>query len=114
MTRNVILNILDDLPGLNEAVARLLKNQEDIGNAIKPYYGDAAGNQLTALLKDHILGVVDLMGAAKSGDQARIASSSAAWYANGQKIADFLSAANPTSWPQAMMREHMKEHLDTT
>jgi hypothetical protein len=34
-TRNVILNIIDDLPGINEAVARLLKNQDDIGKRYK-------------------------------------------------------------------------------
>src|SRR5215510_579205 len=49
-TRNVILNIIDDLPGTQQAVNRLLKNQDDIGNAIKPVYGDAAGNELTKLL----------------------------------------------------------------
>lgn len=114
LTRMFIIEFAGNLPATSTTAARLLKNQEDIGNAIKPYYGDAAGNQLTALLKAHIVGAVDLLNAAKSGDQARIASSSAAWYANGQQIADFLSSANPTNWPQGMMREHMKEHLDTT
>src|ERR1700752_1723465 len=52
-TRNVICCLVDDLPGSDQAVARLLKNQEDIGNAIKPYYGEDAGNKLTALLKPH-------------------------------------------------------------
>src|SRR5688572_23663567 len=47
-TRNVIFNIIDGLPGTTEAVNRLLQNQVDIGNAIKPYYGESAGNQLTA------------------------------------------------------------------
>jgi hypothetical protein len=37
-TRNVIFNIIDELPGTTEAVNRLLQNQVDIGNAIKPYY----------------------------------------------------------------------------
>ena len=53
-TRNVILNIMDDLPGTDQAVARLLRNQDDIGNAIKPVYGEAAGNELTRLLREHI------------------------------------------------------------
>src|SRR5947199_4085747 len=53
-TRNVIFCIIDSLPGTNEAVARLLSNQVDIGNAIKPYYGVTAGNALTALLYTHI------------------------------------------------------------
>ena len=50
-TRNVILNIIDNLPGTDEAVIRLLQNQVDIGNAIKPIYGADAGNKLTELLK---------------------------------------------------------------
>ena len=36
-TRNVILNIIDDLPGTDQAVNRLLQNQDDIGNAVKPF-----------------------------------------------------------------------------
>jgi hypothetical protein len=39
-TRNVIIGIFDETPGLTEALNRLLKNQDDIGNAIKPYYGN--------------------------------------------------------------------------
>src|SRR5438105_15392357 len=36
------------------AAIRLLRNQEEIGNAIVPYYGDAAGGKLTAILRtDH-------------------------------------------------------------
>jgi len=64
-TRNVILNIIDDLPGTQQAVDRLLKNQDDIGNAIKPVYGDAAGTELTRLLKEHITTAADLLKAAK-------------------------------------------------
>ena len=52
--------------------ARLLRNQVDIGNAIKPFYGDAAGSRLTALLKEHIVGAVALLAAAKTGDDALI------------------------------------------
>src|SRR5262245_5811618 len=44
-TRNVICCLTDDLPGTDQAVKRLLKNQDDIGNAIKPVYGDAAGTK---------------------------------------------------------------------
>ena len=97
-TRLAIVSFADGLPDLPATEARLLRNQVDIGNAIKPYYGRAAGNRLTALLKEHILGAVALLQAAKAGDQAAIGDASAAWYANANQIADFLHAANPRNW----------------
>jgi hypothetical protein len=113
-TRLAIVSFAGGLPDLPATQARLLRNQTDIGNAVKPYYGRAAGNRLTSLLKDHITGAVALLQAAKSGDQARIAAASTAWYANGRDVADFLSAANPRHWPRTTMRAMMKAHLDQT
>src|SRR5512141_1579159 len=46
-TRNVVLCIADGLPGTDQAVNRLLQNQDDIGNAIKSFYGEEAGKQLS-------------------------------------------------------------------
>ncbi len=113
-TRLAIISFAHDLPDLPATQARLLKNQDDIGNAIKPYYGKAAGNQLTALLKAHIVGAVELLTVAKAGDKAGIDRESAEWYANGNDIADFLSKANRKYWPQKTMRKFMKGHLDQT
>jgi hypothetical protein len=113
-TRLAIVSFAGGLPDLQATEARLLANQVDIGNAIKPYYGRTAGNRLTALLKEHILGAVALLQAAKSGDQAQIATASTAWYANANQIADFLHAANPHGWPKTTMRAMMKTHLDQT
>ena len=93
---------------------RLLRNQTDLGNAIKPLYGDAAGTQLTALLRDHILTAGDIIAAAKTGDSAKIATAKDKWYANADAIADFLAAANPTYWPATEMRQMMHDHLDNT
>jgi hypothetical protein len=113
-TRLAIVSFAAGLPDLQATEVRLLANQVDIGNAIKPFYGRTAGNRLTALLNDHILGAVALLQAAKSGDQAQIAKASAAWYANGNQIADFLHAANPHAWGKTTMRAMMKTHLDQT
>jgi hypothetical protein len=113
-TRLAIVSFAGSLPDLPATEARLLANQTDIDNAIKPYYGRAAGNRLTTLLKQHILGAVDLLQAAKSGDQAAIGKASTAWYANGNQIADFLNSANPHNWPRKAMRSMMKIHLDET
>jgi hypothetical protein len=55
-TRLAIVSIAHELPDLPQTQARLMRNQTDIGDAIKPYYGRRAGNRLTALLKEHIAG----------------------------------------------------------
>jgi len=93
---------------------RLLKNQEDLGNAIKPVYGEAAGNQLTALLKEHILVAVDLVKAAKEGNKEATEAADKKWYKNGEDIAEFLSSANPKNWPKKELTEMMFAHLAVT
>jgi hypothetical protein len=113
-TRMVIVDFAAGLPDLPNAEARLLRNQVDIGNAIKPYYGRAAGNKLTSLLRTHILEAVPVLRAAKAGDKAKLAAALNAWNANANQIAVFLSKANPRSWPLPMMRSMMRQHLALT
>ncbi|MEP6775938.1 MAG: glycosyltransferase, partial [Chloroflexota bacterium] len=90
-TRLFIVSAVAGLPDIDATTQRLLANQTDIGNAIKPYYGEAAGNQLTALLRDHILGAAAVLTAAKAGDTAATQTASDKWYANGDDIATFLN-----------------------
>jgi hypothetical protein len=113
-TRLAIVSFVGDLPDLQATEQQLLQNQTDIGNAIKPFYGRKAGDKLGGLLKQHILGAVNLLAAAKAGDQAKVAQASAAWTVNGREIADFLHSANPRQWPRTEMRTMMQEHLDQT
>jgi hypothetical protein len=104
----------DALPDTDATVARLLKNQVDIGNAIKRFYGAAAGDQLTTLLKEHITTAAELVAAAKAGDAAKTADAKARWYANADEIATFLHNANPSNWPLHDLQMMMKDHLDLT
>lgn len=113
-TRLAIVTFAHGSPGFDATATRLLKNQDDIGDAIKPFYGEVAGDELTALLKDHIGIAVELLQAAKAGDDAAFAKATASWYANSDDIADFLAGANPRYWPQDTMRAAMKGHLDQT
>jgi len=112
-TRDFIISAVADLPDKAAATERLLQNQVDIGNAIKPYYGDAAGDKLTALLKEHITTAAEVVAAAKANDTAKLTDANKRWSANADQIADFLSGANP-NWPAADMRKMMHEHLDLT
>lgn len=113
-TRLAIVTFAADTPGFDTTAARLLQNQVDIGNAIKPYYGAAAGDALTALLHGHITIAVEVLQAAKAGDSAGFADANARWYENANQIADFLHAANPNQWGKAMLRKDMRVHLNQT
>jgi len=113
-TRLVIVSTAAGLPDLESTTQRLLRNQTDLGDAIKPYYGDEAGNRLTELLRDHILGAANILAAAKGKDAAGLETAKQSWYANADTIATFLSTANPTAWPPPEMQAMMREHLDLT
>ena len=113
-TRLYIVSAVAGLPDQAATADRLFQNQVDIGNAIKPFYGDAAGNQLTSLLHDHIALAAQLLADAKAGNSSAVSGDSAAWYANANQIAAFLNAANPTNWSLATMQSMMKMHLDLT
>jgi hypothetical protein len=110
-THMVIVSFVGNLPNLTAEEQVLLHNQVDIGNAVKPYYGIAAGNRLTKLLKAHILGAVTVLEAAKAGDATKLAAAEAAWSANGRQIADFLHAADPHFLSRGAARQMMQIHL---
>ena len=113
-TRMAIVSFAGGLPNLKATEARLLRNQVDIGNAIKPFYGNAAGTQLTGLLRTHILQAVIVLQAAKAGNKPQLAAASKAWYRNAHQIAAFLSRANPQHWPLAATTMMMNHHLQLT
>jgi hypothetical protein len=113
-TRLYIVSALAGLPDKDATAQRLLQNQADLGNAIKPFYGDEAGTKLTALLRDHILIAAELIDAAKAGDKTKQDDATKRWFANADDIAAFLSGANPKNWPLADAKKMMHDHLTMT
>jgi hypothetical protein len=113
-TRLVIVDFFGKRPDLKPDLARLLRNQAEIGNAIKPYYGAAAGNKLSALLRTHIMQAVPVLTAAQNGDKAALKKALETWYANAHQIAAFLNNANPANWPAAATTKMMNTHLKLT
>ena len=113
-TRLFIVSAAAGLPDKDATTQRLLQNQTDIGNAVAAYYGRDAGNQLTALLKDHILIAASIVTAAKAGDNAKVTSENARWRQNAVDISKFLHGANPKNWPEATLTSMMFAHLDQT
>jgi hypothetical protein len=112
-TRNVIFCLVDNLPGADQAVKRLLQNQDDIGKAVSSYYGDDAGKKLASLLHDHITISADVVNAAKKNDKNALDSANKKWYDNADEISTFLSQANP-NWGLNDMKMMMHDHLKLT
>jgi hypothetical protein len=113
-TRLAIISLTTGSPDTEATVARLLQNQTDIGNAVKPFYGRAAGETLTNELRGHILIAADLVAAAKAGDQAALADAQARWERNADDIAAVLNSVNPRHWKLAKMKAELHKHLKLT
>ena len=113
-TRLAIISLTTGSPDTDATVGRLLQNQTDIGNAVKPFYGNAAGNELTRQLRQHILIAADVVTAAKAGDKAKLADAQARWAANGDTIAGVLASVNPRFWKLPAMKAELRMHLKLT
>jgi hypothetical protein len=113
-TRLAIISLETGTPDTNATVARLLQNQSDIGDAVKPFYGEAAGVELTKQLRAHILIAADVIAAAKAGDGAKLADAQARWIENADQIAAVLHSVNPRYWPLDVLKAEMHMHLELT
>ncbi|MCF6139038.1 glycosyltransferase [Pseudalkalibacillus berkeleyi] len=112
-TRNYIVSAIASAEDQDAALSRLLQNQKDIGNAIKPYYGEKASKKLAELLTEHIVIAGELIEAAKNNDQANVKKYNEEWYRNADDIAQFLSSANP-NWSKKDLKALLDEHLVLT
>jgi hypothetical protein len=113
-TRLAIISLTTDSPDTEATVGRLLQNQTDIGNAVKPFYGKKAGNELTNQLRRHILIAAEVIAAAKAGDSAKLADAQARWAKNGDDIAAVLASVNPRYWKLGAMKAELHMHLKLT
>jgi hypothetical protein len=112
-TRLAVISLTTDSPDTEATVGRLLRNQDDIGAAIVPFYGRAAGDQLATLLREHIAIAAELIAAARAGDGEEVARQQARWEENAEQIARFLSGANP-EWRFGATKRMLLEHLELT
>ncbi|HET7070673.1 MAG TPA: hypothetical protein VFI40_07600 [Nocardioides sp.] len=113
-TRLAIVTFTDGSADFDATARRLLRNQQDIGNAFATFYGRRTGHRLAGLLHDHIAIAVEILQAAKAGDESGVADASRRWYANARQVADFISSLDHHVWPRKEMRSMMKTHLDQT
>lgn len=110
-TKNYIVSAFTDSEDKDKVLARLLQNQQDIGNVFKPYYGEAVGDKLAQLLREHIVIAGKIVDAVKAGNQADVEKFNKEWYANADEIAKFLSNQNP-KYSYEQLKEMLHKHLE--
>lgn len=104
----------NDPKGLSAKLNRLLQNQKNIGAAIVPYYGQAAGDQLAKLLTEHIELAVPVLKAAKEDNKEALDKAVKDWYANAKEIGSFLASANPKNWTAKETQGALEMHITHT
>ena len=112
-TRMTIISIVFGLPNLPVVQDRLLRNATDMGNMLRPYYGDKIADAYGKLIKEHLLQAAELVTAAAKGDAKKAAEAEKEWYKNADEIAVFLSSINPYLQKEEV-RKMFYEHLALT
>lgn len=112
-TRMTIISLTFKLPDVDAVIKRLLQNATDMGNAIRPLYGDQLADTFGNLIKEHLLIAADLVKAVIAGDQQAAMTAEKKWYANADQIAAFLSRINPFL-SENEVRKMFYNHLDLT
>jgi uncharacterized protein YihD (DUF1040 family) len=109
-TRNTLLCIVDDMPGREESINRLIRNQVETALIFKQFYGDKVGNDLADLLKAHISIYKELVVAYDRGSREEINDATKRWYDNADEISELLLSINPY-WKQIEIRNMITTHL---
>jgi hypothetical protein len=96
------------------AEAQVVANAHAIADSIKPFYGDAAGEALFPLLAGHYGAIKSYLTATAAGDKKGQDKATDDLLANADKIATFLSGANPNLPKDAllgMLQAHGGHHI---
>lgn len=112
-TRNLIFNVIDGAGGDEQAVARLRRNADEIGNAFKPYYGEVAAKKLSDLIDKHNTNTDELLRAAKSNDAHSLEEANEELHENADDIANYLSGTNP-NWAKNDLTSMLYSHIGFT
>lgn len=94
-TRMTIISIVFGLPDLPFVQERLLQNATDLGNCLRPFYGDQIADRYAELIKEHLLIAAQLVTATAKGDTTTADAKEKEWYRNADDIAIFLNRINP-------------------
>lgn len=112
-TRMTIISIVFQLPDLPFVQQRLLQNATDLGNCLRPFYGDRVADHYAELIKAHLVIAAELVTAAVKGDTNTANTKEKEWYKNADDIVLFLTTINPYLRKDAL-QEMFYKHLELT
>jgi hypothetical protein len=111
-TRNLIISVLAGLADVPAITARLMKNQEDIGDLLRPYYDSSTVDEFVLLLKEHAKVVLDLVNASKANVDLTALKSDL--QTNATAIVNWFNKVNSTNWSKIVVAPVWGLHLDLT
>jgi hypothetical protein len=112
-TRMFIMSVADNTTDKAPVTTRLLKNYDDMADALKPYYGNETGDKFGDLIEEHLLTAAALVEAAKAGNSTAAADAEKKWYKNADEIAAFENSINP-NWNKTDLMAMWHDHLKLT
>lgn len=94
-TRLTILCLTDRLPGTEETLAILMKNQEDMGVLFSKYYGRKEGDEFCQLISSNTSLIVRIIRSKNTGSTEDLEVSQKRLASNFTDIITFLNRINP-------------------
>lgn len=98
------------LPETDYALMHWQQSQAAIGDAMRPYYGNVAADQLTTLLQGHVAGAAAVVTTVKHGISPAFETAKMDWHANADQLAQQL--AKTTGVAETDLKEILHTHLD--
>lgn len=93
-TKQLIVDILCDLPSIDYTIDRLVRSQEQTGNCFKTFFGEVASDNLVKLLKENITIEIDLLKSIKIGNNDGATTLEDQWTTNIENMSTLLGTIN--------------------
>ncbi|MHB8780743.1 MAG: hypothetical protein ACYC55_05105 [Candidatus Geothermincolia bacterium] len=111
-TREFVAASVLGTPNASAIAPRLLQNQTDIGTYFGQFIGAENGTELAGMLQEHITIAVEVVTAAKAGDDQALREADGRWRQNGNDIATFLFRLSPEKLDLDRLQDDWGKHLD--
>ncbi len=116
-TKFVINGLVDGSGDVDVNAARVLQNQKDIGDQLKPIIGEGNGVELTRLLQTHIK-LAKTVATDAVNNSSQLNNDINKFLNNGDEISEFLERLNPKKLPfdavSEMFLHHNQQVIDMT